>query len=552
MGAAGDDLHTYGLGTGLLVRAAVTGRPTGLLGLVVASLAVAYLSTISTHLNWESSYVVSDFYRHFVNPEASNGRLVAVGRASPVGLMVLGAFFALQLDTALQGFQILLQIGAGTGLTLLVLPRLGIRSEGLGRGSQCDDPHGDRPAAQAMMSKLSWRRRGLSAPLSVALALAVASCTEDGVTGGARQSSGVVVTDSGGVTTVALGRVENLSPSQLTPTLVYSTLQNDLPLFRVTAAILLDGGGVALANSGSREVVLLAADGSLANRVGGHGEGPGEFGEITAMFKALDGFLVYDARMGRMNEFTDSGDFVTSWLFGSGSRIVDLKPLARGIDGETLAIVGDSRNFDTDGVRRDTTPLLMFAHPEDNPDTLSLLPAAELSYQAIPGGISTRFNVGFGRDVVAFGHEDRAIVGETGSLNLSVYRADGTRTRRIHGEGGGAMVSAGDVSAWRSEQLSEAAGLPPVFVEAVEKVPYNETFPAFETAVLGPGNMVWIALYARPADETRAWLVVGPDGQLRGRMDLPSGARVLAISADRFALLQRDELDVEDFRVYAY
>ena len=153
---------------------------------------------------------------------------------------------------------------------------------------------------------------------------------------------------------------------------------------------------------------------------------------------------------------------------------------------------------------------------------------------------------------MAFGLEDRAIVGETGSLNLSVYRTDGTRTRRIHGDGGGVAVSADDVSAWRSEQLAEAAGLPPEFVEIVEKVPYNETFPAFETAVLGPGEMVWIALHARPGDETRAWLVIGPDGQLRGRMDLPAGAQVLAVGADRFALVQRDELDVEDFQVYAY
>lgn len=78
------------------------------------------------------------------------------------------------------------------------------------------------------------------------------------------------------------------------------------------------------------------------------------------------------------------------------------------------------------------------------------------------------------------------------------------------------------------------------------------TFPAFDTAVLGSGEMVWIALYARPADETRGWLVVGPDGELIGRMDLPAGAQVLAVSDDRFALVQRDEFDVEDFRVYAY
>lgn len=427
---------------------------------------------------------------------------------------------------------------------------------GVRGGPRRDEAPGDQAGGRSMiMMRLFTRLRrpkGLPVFLSGALALATASCGGDAPTRGDGQSSGVVVTESEGVTTVALGRVENLSPPQLTPTLVYSTLQNDIPLFRVTAAVLLDGGGTALANSGTREVLLLAAGGALDNRAGGPGEGPGEFGDITAMVKALDGLLVYDARMGRMNEFTDSGDFVRSWLFGSGSRIVDLKPLARGIDGETLAIVGDSRIFDAEGIRRDTTPLLMFPRPEGKPDTLALLPAAELSYQEIPGGISTRFNVGFGRDVVAFGREDRAIVGETESLDLSVYRANGTRTRRIHGDGGGATVSADDVSEWKSAQLAEAAGLPPEFVEAMEKVPYNETFPAFETAVLGPGDMVWIALHARPGDETRVWLVVGPDGQPRGRMDLPAGARVLAVGEDRFALVLRDEMDVEDFQVHAY
>ena len=108
------------VGNDLAYPAMLVFLPAGLLGLVVASLAAAYMSTISTQLNWGSSYVVSDFYRRFVNPEASDRRLVAIGRLSTVGLMVLGAFIALQLDTAGQGFQILLQIGAGTGLIFLL------------------------------------------------------------------------------------------------------------------------------------------------------------------------------------------------------------------------------------------------------------------------------------------------------------------------------------------------------------------------------------------------------------------------------------------------
>ena len=60
--------------------------PSGLLGLVVASLAAAYMSTISTHLNWGASYVVSDFYRRFVRPDASEAHYVGVARATTVGL----------------------------------------------------------------------------------------------------------------------------------------------------------------------------------------------------------------------------------------------------------------------------------------------------------------------------------------------------------------------------------------------------------------------------------------------------------------------------------
>jgi Na+/proline symporter len=94
--------------------------PHGLLGLAVASLAAAYMSTISTHLNWGSSYIVSDFYRRFVAPDKSDKHYVLVGRVSTVLLIVLASLVALRLENALQAFQILLQVGAGTGLIFLL------------------------------------------------------------------------------------------------------------------------------------------------------------------------------------------------------------------------------------------------------------------------------------------------------------------------------------------------------------------------------------------------------------------------------------------------
>ncbi|MEE9368894.1 MAG: sodium:solute symporter family protein [Pontiella sp.] len=94
--------------------------PSGWLGLVLASLTAAYMSTISTHLNWGSSYVVNDFYKRFVKPDAPEKELVLVGRISTVLMMVVAGFIALQLTNALQAFQILMQIGAGTGLLFIL------------------------------------------------------------------------------------------------------------------------------------------------------------------------------------------------------------------------------------------------------------------------------------------------------------------------------------------------------------------------------------------------------------------------------------------------
>jgi SSS family transporter len=94
--------------------------PAGLIGLLIAALLSAFMSTISTHLNWGSSYVVNDFYKRFLRPDAPQNELVNVGRISTVVLMILAALLALALENALQAFNILLQIGAGTGLIFIL------------------------------------------------------------------------------------------------------------------------------------------------------------------------------------------------------------------------------------------------------------------------------------------------------------------------------------------------------------------------------------------------------------------------------------------------
>ena len=88
----------------------------GFLGLVVASLIAAYMSTIGTHLNWGSSYAVNDFYKRFWKKDATEKQMVRAGRFCTVGLMIIAGVFALTfLEDAYQAFKILLLSGAGTG-----------------------------------------------------------------------------------------------------------------------------------------------------------------------------------------------------------------------------------------------------------------------------------------------------------------------------------------------------------------------------------------------------------------------------------------------------
>ncbi len=100
--------------------AMMTYLPAGLIGIVLLSLIAAFMSTISTQLNWGSSYIVNDFYTRFIKPNATDKEQVFVGRISTVVLMLCAALFSFYLQSAKDVFNLLLQIGAGTGLLFIL------------------------------------------------------------------------------------------------------------------------------------------------------------------------------------------------------------------------------------------------------------------------------------------------------------------------------------------------------------------------------------------------------------------------------------------------
>ena len=94
--------------------------PVGFIGLMVGGLIAANSSTILTHLNWGASYLVHDFYRRFINSKGSEHHYVWMGRLTTVGLFLCAAGLTFFLDTAKDAFDVILLIGAGTGLLYLL------------------------------------------------------------------------------------------------------------------------------------------------------------------------------------------------------------------------------------------------------------------------------------------------------------------------------------------------------------------------------------------------------------------------------------------------
>ena len=111
------DLADREAGYALIVRDHL---PPGWRGLVLGGFAAAFMSTMSTHLNWGASYLVHDVYARFVRPDAANAHYVRAARAATLGIMVLSAGVTLYLDSVRQAWELILEAGAGVGLVLIL------------------------------------------------------------------------------------------------------------------------------------------------------------------------------------------------------------------------------------------------------------------------------------------------------------------------------------------------------------------------------------------------------------------------------------------------
>ncbi|MFP4081373.1 MAG: sodium:solute symporter family protein [Candidatus Aminicenantes bacterium] len=98
----------------------ITFLPAGLKGLMIAAFFAAFMSTIDTHLNWGASYIVNDFYKRFIKKKAPDSHYVLISRITVIFIMVLAGFTAYWMESIKGAWELLLAIGAGTGLVYIL------------------------------------------------------------------------------------------------------------------------------------------------------------------------------------------------------------------------------------------------------------------------------------------------------------------------------------------------------------------------------------------------------------------------------------------------
>lgn len=370
--------------------------------------------------------------------------------------------------------------------------------------------------------------------------------------GGEAELSGTAstVTYVDGVQHVRLSALPPTGAPRLEAEEVFTTLEG-VELFQVAAGRLLDGGGLALANAGTSEVLVFGREGELELRIGGKGEGPGEFEWISALDVDSAGhILAYDPRLGRLTRAAADGSGVEVQRLSPPNNFVDLEPLAWLADGRIAAVYGDMRMFQASGEARDTIPLMLFDSEGESVDTVGLWPATEWAFVSFSRGAS-RAEVGFGGAAAYSGRNGRFAIGSTDTLDITVFGADGLPAMRIAGGGARTAVESADAERWRQELLESRSRGPEELRRAIADFPYRSVYPAFGDLVVDDSGRLWIGAYARPTASARDWVVIGTDGSVEGVVSLPASARILDIAGDRIALLDRDALDEEYVSVLA-
>lgn len=320
---------------------------------------------------------------------------------------------------------------------------------------------------------------------------------------------------------------------------------------RVTDAVVLSDGRIAIADAGSGEIRYFDGEGRHLRSVGGRGDGPGEFQWPGALMRLRgDSLLVHDRRNQRLS------------LLGAQGDLVEERSLAGTVPLDVYGWLPDAHRMAArprvasaerprDGRHQRMLQLVAVDRSGSVADTLLTAPGGE-TYITSQGDRLWVLGLPFGRSTrVAMG-EDRLVTGYTERLEYRVRDHSGRLLRIVRTEHEPRAVTEDAVERFIGLRVEgiEGENRRREVRRLYRAAPTPQTMPAFQDLMVDEAGRIWVRSYEPFRDDGSRWDVYSPDGRVRAVAELPARFTPYWIGEERVLGRWRDELDVEHVRVY--
>lgn len=341
-----------------------------------------------------------------------------------------------------------------------------------------------------------------------------------------------------------------------TPDLALGPESGSEPFHGVRDAVLLDSGGVVVANGGNGTLMYFDAEGHPVTTAGGSGGGPAEFQVLGEIARAEGGLVAFDRGADRFNRYDRTGSF----LEGVPIRADDLVSSSldfEGINGSRRAVLASSGHYDAaarDGIHTDTVSVLAFPLDGGPVDTLGAFPGSQ-TYVATGGpdtrSVQTFPRVFSGRVHVAAGDSTVAVAAPRAPV-VHLFM-NGEPRREIHWEAERRTVDEeAEEKLLESIRAQNDGPRGRRLAERFRRIPLPDRMPAIGGLVVDDRGRIWIGEYVPPySDEPQRWLVVSPRGEPLGTVTSPGGFTLTDVRDGRMVGLSTDEVDLIHLEVLA-
>lgn len=315
-------------------------------------------------------------------------------------------------------------------------------------------------------------------------------------------------------------------------------------LHRVTDVLLLQGGSVAVANSGHHEVLVFGADGRLQWSVGGQGEGPGEFqGELRLAALPGDSLVAFDWLLRRMTRIDPGGR--VAGVGGVPGELPNTELVGTLLDGRLVISARHLRLGP--GLNQDSVSIHVLAPGGGDPELVASVRRSPVVLVVQDGGPPMVSEQPLGPSASLALASDRLYLTPGNRPEFRVLRPDGTVERIVRWNLPATPVTAQLRRRWEDWYLEQR----PSWRPWLEEAEFPEWLPATASILVDPATgEVWVQRLRVPWDESARWDVFSAEGDWRETVVLPATFTPMTVSSTRIAGVGTGELGVETVEIF--